>query len=192
MSTVKKAESVPIGVEQAEWFVMRDFKRSNASQRAYSMLQDLGFEVFTPMQRRTIKKYGMTMDVRMPAIPDILFVHSLRAPLDEIVKSTYTLTYRYAKGGDFEHPMYVCKRDMERFIKVVEAVDNPVYYMPHEINPRMFGRNIQIIGGPLNGQEVTLLKSQGSKHKRFVVQLPTLLMATAVLDPEDMPYVILK
>ena len=181
-----------VGIIRPEWFVMRDFKRFNASDRAYSMLEEKGFEVFTPMQRKIIKKLGMTMEVNMPVIPDLLFVHSLRAPLDEVVRGTYTLTYRYPKGGDFDHPMYVIETEMDRFISVVKAVESPVYYLPHEIKPDMFGHDIQIVGGPLNGQIVTLLKSQGSKRKRFVVQLPNLLMATATLSAEDMPYVILR
>lgn len=180
-----------VGIVTPEWFVMRDFKRFNAPERAYGMLKEKGFKVFTPMQRKSVKRLGMTLEVKVPVIPDILFVHSLREPLDKIVRSTYTLTYWYPKGGDFNHPMYVSKEDMERFIKVVETIDNPVYYLPDEIKPNMFGRKIQIIGGPLDGQIVTLLKSQGSKHKRFVVQLPKLLMATATLDPEDMSYVLL-
>lgn len=187
---VEKKERV--GIVQPEWFVMRDFKRSNATERAYSMLKEKGFEVFTPMQRKIIKKHGMTMNVSVPAIPDILFVHSLRAPLDEIVRTTYTLTYWYPKGGNFDHPMYVVKKEMEHFIKVVEAVENPVYYLPDEINPAMFGRKIQIIGGTLNGQVVTLLKTQGSKRKRIIVQLPGLLAATVTIDPDDMPYILLK
>lgn len=180
-----------VGINEPEWFVMRDFKRFNAQERAFEVLAQRGFEVFTPMKRTTIKRLGMTMEVKLPVIPDLLFVHSLRAPLDEVVGTIRTLTYRYPKGGDFYHPMYVQRDDMERFKTVVTNVDSPVYYMPDEISPSMFGRNIKIIGGPLDGQIVTLIKSQGSKRKRFVVQLPDLLMAVAYLEPEEMPYVTL-
>ena len=36
--------------EEAYWYVMRDLKRRNAKNPAYSMLEDAGFEVFTPMK----------------------------------------------------------------------------------------------------------------------------------------------
>lgn len=187
-----KEDKERVGIHKPEWFVMRDFKRFNAKERAFEILEERGFEVFTPMKRATIKRLGMTLETKIPVIPDLLFVNSLRAPLDEIVGNIRTLTYRYPKGGDFYHPMYVQRDVMENFKTVVSNIESPVYYLPGEITPSMFGRKIRIVGGPLDGQIVTLLKAQGSKRKRFCVQLPDLLMATAYLDPEEMPYIILQ
>lgn len=80
--------------------------------------------------------------------------------------------------------MTVRNADMERFIQVVESSENPKFYRPSEITPDMLSRKIRIIGGQLDGYEGTLLTLRGSKVKRLLVELPTLLAAAVEVQPE--------
>ncbi len=119
-----------------------------------------------------------------PYIPDLLFVHSSREALDPIIRSIPTLQYRFPKGGQYMKPMVVPNADMERFIRVVKASENPRYYLPEELPESFCGRRIRIVGGPLDGCEGKLLTIRGSKKKRLLVELPDFFYVGVEVNPE--------
>ena len=166
---------------EKQWFVMRDLTRSNAKLPAYKMLDGLKMENFTPKVKKIIIRHGKREYVEVPFIHDLLFVHDTRLAIDPIVESVYTFQYRFLKG---RMPMTVREVDMERFIKTVESSDSPQYFRPEDITPDMRMRRIRIIGGPLNNVEGTLLTIRGSKVKRLLVELPTLLAAAVKIQPK--------
>ena len=167
----------------AQWFVMRDLKRPNAKFPAYQMLGNLGIEVFTPMVWKLVVRHGKRIPQEVPFMRDLLFVHDSRDTLDPIVERTDTLQYRYLRDGR-RTPMTVREADMERFMKAVEATDNPRFYTPGEIRRDMIGKRVRIIGGLLDGYEGNLQKLQGSPVKRLFVELPNLLTASVEVQPE--------
>ena len=150
---------------------MRDLKRRHAKLPAYKMFENLKVQCFTPMVHRLV------------VMQDLLFVKDTREHLDAIVESTPKLQYRY-KLGVQHTPIIVPVADMERFIKAVEASDNPKFYSPDEVTPEMRNRKIRIIGGQLDGYTGTLVTTRGSKTKRLLVELPTLLAASIEVEAE--------
>lgn len=169
---------------QRRWYVLRDLKRPNAQLPAYKMLLAKEFEVFTPMKWQVSVYRGKRVREEVPVLRDLLFVHSAKSELDPVVEHTPTLQYRYLKGGGYREPMVVCDKEMERFMLAVCSADLPVYYSPEEITPDMLGRTVRVIGGPLDGYEATLLKRRGSKKKRILVELSTLIAASVEVEPE--------
>lgn len=111
--------------EQALWYVMRDLKRANARDRAYSLFEDEQFEVFTPMQWTLVTRQGRRVREERPVIPDLLFVRATRRSLNPVVERIPTLQYRYVRGGKYRDPMIVAEADMERFIRAVRSSDSP-------------------------------------------------------------------
>lgn len=97
------------------------------------------------------------------------------------MESVHTFQYRFLKQ---RKPMTVRDADMERFIKAVESSEKPKFYRPDEITPDMLSRKIRIIGGMLDGYTGTLVTMRGSKVKRLLVKLPTLLAAAVEVEPE--------
>lgn len=166
------------------WYVMRDLKRANAKEPAYRLLADKQFHVFTPMQWKIVVRRGKRLREQQPFIRDLLFVHEPRHRLDPIVEQIPTLQYRFYHGGKYCDPMTVPEQDMQRFIHATQATDSPVYYLPEEINPGMHGKQIRIVGGPLDGYEGRLLTTRGSKVKRLLVELPGLLAVGVEVNPE--------
>ena len=179
---IKKIQSAK-KARQPQWFVICDLKRSNAKQPAYKILGDMNIKVFTPMVWKLSVQQGKKIRRQVPFMQDLLFVHESRHVLDPIVKRFSTFQYRYLKGG-YQIPMTVKDCDMERFIKAVESSEKPKFYRPSEITPDMLSRKIRIIGGQLDGYEGTLLTLRGSKVKRLLVELPTLLAAAVEVQPE--------
>ena len=119
----------------------------------------------------------------VPFIQDLLFVHETRRKLDAVVEKTPTLQYRWLRNT-WREPMVVADADMERFIRAVNATEFPRYYLPEEITPAMYGRNIRIVGGTLNGYQGSLLTTRGSKVKRLLVELKGFLAVGVEVNPE--------
>lgn len=181
------SESVPAMGYRKEtdlhWFVMRDLKRSNAKMPAYQMLGNMGIKVFTPMVWKVVVRHGKRIPQEVPFMQDLLFVHESYKVLSPIVERVGTLQFRFLRDGK-RTPMTVRDADMDRFIKAVEAAENPCFYAPNDIKPSMIGKYVRIIGGLLNGYEGRLLKLQGSRIKRLFVELPNLLTAAVEVQPE--------
>lgn len=171
--------------ENVCWYAMRDLKRSNAIEPAWQMLYAKGFDVFTPLKDKYVVRGGKRTIVKVPVIPDLLFVRSGKRALDEIERLTPTLQYRFVRGGYYRQPTIVQDKDMQRFIKAVQSVDSPVFYLPEEITPEMIGRTVIIHGGPLDGYEVPLRKLRGSRTRRVFVELPGFVTTEVELKTFD-------
>ena len=158
------------------WYALRDLSRSHSKNPAYRVLTDEGFEVFTPMTRRLFMEKGRRVSRKVPFMPDLLFVHEARERLDAAVGRLANLQYRFARGG-YRLPITVPDRNMEDFIRAVASSDEPRYFRPEEITPKMLGKRVRVIGGGLDGYEGRLLSARGSKRRRLLVEIPTFLTA---------------
>lgn len=165
------------------WFVMRDLTRPNAKRPAYVLLEEKGIKYFTPMMWKIRIHNGRRERLLIPVIHDLIFVYSSREELDPIVEKIGTFQYRFTRNSNRE-PMKVRNSEMENFIHAIDTDDTPLYLRPNEITPSMCKRRIRIIGGNLNGYEGYLLTTRGSRKKRLLVEIPTLLIAAVEVQPE--------
>ena len=164
------------------WYALRDLKRPNAKVKAYEELGELGYEVFTPLRWEATTTAGKRERRRRPVVSDLLFVHTSRHTFDAEIARRATLQYRYARGSQAS-PMVVPDSDMSRFITAVSLSSDPEYYLPEEITPSMYGREVRIVGGPLDGYTGHLLTAKGRRHKRLLVRLPGLLSVAIEVSP---------
>ena len=169
--------------ERMQWFVMRDLTRANAKRPAYRMLEEMNIRCFTPMVWKTSVKKGVRESRKVPVMHDLLFVYDSREVLDPIVEKVRTFQYRFLRKA-YREPMTVRNDDMERFISAVEGTETARYYRPEEITPEMCNRKIRIVGGRLDGYEGSLVTVRGSKTKRLLVQIPSMLAATVEIDAD--------
>lgn len=181
-------ESATTDAATQRWFVLRDFRRSNANIPAYQQLTDAGFDVFTPLKWVVTTRRGEKIRRQLPIIPDMLFVRSTRAMLDAEVDHTPTLQYRYVRGKQAT-PMVVRDVDMHRFMCAVNASADTRYYLPEEITAAMLGRRVRIVGGPLDGYVGNLLYIRGAHAKRLIVEIPGLITAAVEVSPEFIQFV---
>lgn len=169
---------------EKHWYVMRDLKRRNARELAFSELSKAGLEVFTPLVEMVFT-VGRRKERRMvPVIQDLLFVHESKQALDPYVERYPNLQYRYQRGKTINEPMSVRDADMERFIRAIGSDVAPVYYQPGELTPAMYGREVEIVGGALNGFTGRLLSVRGLRKKRLLIDLPGLLTAAVEVSPD--------
>ncbi|MDE6342006.1 MAG: UpxY family transcription antiterminator [Muribaculaceae bacterium] len=174
---------------EKQWFVMRDLKRRTSNTLAIHQLAKAGLEVFTPMTQMVMKIGGRMQRREVPVIQDLLFVHESKAKLDSVVESIPSLQYRYQRGNTIDNPTTVRKEEMERFMFAVNQTETPVFYMPGEITDAMYGKEVHIVGGALNGYEGRLLAVKGMRKRRLIVELPGLMAAAVEVEPEYIHFV---
>ena len=165
------------------WYVLRDLARPNAKKPAYKQLQEMpGMAdcVFVPLKQHVFKEFGKRVVRFVPFMPDLVFVHKTREELDPIVRKMDLLQYRYVRGGKQYEAMRVRAKDFEKFRDAVEQIDNVEYFSYEEVSPRIFGKQIRIIGGRLNGFEGRLMSKRGSKYKRLLIDLQECNLSAAI------------
>lgn len=165
------------------WYVLRDLKRANAKVRAWEVLSEKGFEVFTPLKWDITDKGKERKRRLVPVIGDLLFVHSNRENIESEIKKTPTLQFRYVKNGG-GMPLTVAAADMQRFIDAVGNPDKVKYYNADELVSLKRGKMVRIIGGALRGHEGKLVSIRGSKVKRLLIEIPELLTASVEVEPD--------
>lgn len=179
------AEDYP---SQPQWFVLRDLRRGNARLTAYDELCQCGYDVFTPQRWEVVNRGGRRSRRLVPVIPDLLFVRTTREAFDPVVQRIPSLQYRYVRGSQAT-PMVVRNAEMASFIFAVRSLSDTRYFNPDEITPEMCGREIRIVGGPLDGYEGRLLKVRGARVKRLLINLPGLITAAVEVEPEFIQFV---
>lgn len=172
-----------------QWFVLRDFKKWNAKAPAYKALPKLGIRCFTPMHWIVNTNKGVKTREYIPVIQNLLFAYDTKEVLDPIIAKDKSLQYQFKRGGGSGTPMTVPDAEMERFIKAVNNDPSPVYYSVDELTPQMLGKRIKVNGGTLDGYEGNLLKIQGSKKKKLVVEIPGFIAAAVTVSPDYIQFV---
>ena len=170
------------------WYVLRDLARPNAKNPAYKRLQampEMKDCVFIPMKQRIFREFGKRVVRFIPFMPDLVFVHKSKEELDPIVRNMELLQYRYVRGGKQFEAMSVRAEDFEKFRGAVEQTDNVEYYSYEEVSPQLYGKQIRIIGGRLNGFEGRLMSKRGSKFKRLLVDLRECNLSAAIQVESD-------
>lgn len=165
------------------WYVLRDLARPNAKNPAYKQLQampEMKDCVFVPLKQHVFMEFGKRVVRFIPYMPDLVFVHKSKEELDPIVRKMELLQYRYVRGGKQFEAMSVRAEDFKKFKDAVEQTDNVEYYSYEEVSPRIYGKQIRIIGGRLNGFEGRLMSKKGSKFKRLLVDLRECNLAAAI------------
>ena len=156
------------------WYVLRDLARPNAKRPAYKQLQampEMKDCVFVPLKQHVFTEFGKRVVRFVPFMPDLVFVHKSKEELDPIVRQMDLLQYRYVRGGKQFEAMTVRAKDFEKFRDAVEQTDNVEYFSYDEVSPQLYGKQIRIIGGRLNGFEGRLMSKRGSKFKRLLIDL---------------------
>lgn len=175
--------------EPRQWYVLRDFKKWNAKAPAYKALPERGIRCFTPMHWIVATRGESKVRQYVPVIQNLLFAYDTRRTLDPVVAKDPSLQYQYQRGAGSANPMTVPDRDMERFIAAVSTDPAPVYYSVDELTPDMYGREIIITGGPLDGYRGRLLKAQGSRRRRLIVSIPRFIAAAVEVRPDYIRFV---
>ena len=168
---------------QDRFYVLRDFARPNAKSPAYKQLQampEMEGCVFVPLKQQMFVEFGKHIVRYIPYMPDLIFVHKPKEELDPIVRGMKLLQYRYVRGGKQYEAMSVCDKDFREFRDAIKQTESVEYFSYDEVPPEIYGKQIRIIGGRLNGFEGRLMSKRGSKTKRLLIDLQECNLSAAI------------
>lgn len=175
--------------QDKKWYVLRDFKKRNAKLPGYKLLPEHGIRCFTPMQWVVSTRGAKRIREYVPVIQGLLFAYETKDALTPIIEKDKALQFQYKKGGGKDFYMTVPDAEMERFINAVNNDPSPIYFTPGELTPDKIGKKIVIDGGLLDGYEGVLLKMQGSKKRRLLVNIEGFLTAAVEVNPDYIKFV---
>ena len=170
--------------DDKKWYAIRvTYSRELKLQAA---LQELGFQTFVPMCRRTVEKNGQKQEKLVSAISNLCFVKAHHADLDAYLRSLgESRSAHFLWDKSTRKPIVVPTKAMEDFIKIsLSNVDDVIYL--HEINQKLReGQRVRVKVGPFEGVEGTVIRVKRSR--RVMVELPGMLaIATTFVNPEEL------
>lgn len=166
-----------------KWYVLRDLRRANVKKRGYHLLKQMNIEVFSPINVVRSVRNGKKRKEAKFVVPDLLIVHSTEVKLERYVTFANKLQYRFLRGG-WQKKMVVSDEEMEKFMRAASGASSITYYSVDEYSPENIGNEIEIKGGPFNGETGELLSVRGTKNKQIVVRLANLFVAVIELKAE--------
>lgn len=136
-------------------------------------LDDLGIENFVPMHYEMVETAKGSKRKLVPAIHNLIFVHSTQATLTELKtgkKEFEPLRYmmRPTENGDHEI-IHVPDYQMNNFLKVASVKDESVFFLKCNDFINKIGTRVRVTGGYFKDVEGTIKRVKKNKH--VVVQI---------------------
>ena len=170
--------------EPVRWYVLGAIFKREVKIR--DDMRSRGFDCYVPLRYEIIKKPGNKKERKLvPAIHELLFVHSTKSAIQEYKDQLKDKLYFKTIGRKGHRELMVVQdKDMENFMRVTQQVEeNLTYYRPDEISFRV-GDKIIIHGGVFDGVEGVLVRVPGKRSKQLVVSIPELAAVAVSLSPE--------
>lgn len=169
--------------EPMHWFAMSaPFRREI---KVKEMLEKEKMECFIPMRQdiRTVK--GKKEVVSVPAVSNLIFVHTTDSRLKWFKTYTTYLQYLTWTIDGISHKIIIPDYQMNQFMAVCNTHDKKLIFLkPYEVNLSK-GVHVRIHGGTFDNVEGIFVKVKGARSKRVVVLLPnTMAVATAEVHPD--------
>lgn len=127
---------------------------------------------WTEFRTRKTNYTNLTREL-VPAINNLIFVHSTQERISELKRSNEVLEpLRYMMDHTAEKPheiMTVPDRQMENFMRVASMTDDSVMFLDESTIVGKEGKRVRIMGGPFEGVEGVIRRVK--RCKRVVVEI---------------------
>ncbi|MBR1521892.1 MAG: UpxY family transcription antiterminator [Bacteroidaceae bacterium] len=167
------------------WYPMR--VTYNRELKVKASLDQLSIENFLPVTNKLVERSGHRRFELVPAIHNLLFVHSTREQLtglkmtDEDFSPLRYMMSRPLNPEERPHILSIPDREMENFIRVASITDNRVTFLNYTDVANKVGRRVIITEGDFAGIEGTVKRIDGNRH--VVVQLEGIIAAVIAFIP---------
>lgn len=167
-----------------KWFVVRvTYSRELKLQ---VLMQESGFQTFIPMCRRSFEKNGKKEQRVVPAISNLIFVHSTKPEIELfMLKMGESCPARFMWDKSTRQPVVVPSKAMDDFIKISLSMVDDIIYLQEVSAKLREGQRVKVKAGPFEGVEGTVIRVKRSR--RVMVELPgSLAIATTFVNPEEL------
>jgi len=170
--------------KKMQWFPMR--VTYNRELKVKTALDEMGLENFLPMKTVLSVRGGHRHYENVPAVSNLLFIHSYRERITVLKNSYYDLSplrYMMTKPLDGSHPeiITVADHDMENFMRVASKTDDSVMFLDLSDVEGKVGKRVLVTQGEFAGVEGYVIRVK--QNKRVVVQLEDLAAVAITFTP---------
>ena len=149
------------------------------------LLDEAKIENYIPMRPEVRTYRGKRARIMVPAIHNIIFVHSDRERLQSVKTSVSYLQYMTRRECGKNLPIIVPDKQMEDFITVSSQPDeNKIYFDLNEVKIVEWTR-VRLHGGPLDGIEGKFVKLSGKRDRQVVIQVGNLVAVAVSVAKTD-------
>lgn len=153
--------------EPMQWYAMS--VPYNRVLKVKGMLDEAQMECFVPMRYEVRTVRGKKVRLYVPAVSNLLFVHTTDSRLRLFKQTTAFLQYLVRRVDGVSRKIIVPDAQMEQFMRVSRTDDERLTYLkPEEINLSK-GTRVRILGGAFDGVEGIFVKVKGKRNRRVVV-----------------------
>lgn len=137
--------------------------------KARDFLEANDIECFVPMTKVIKERKGIKKRELVPAIHNLIFVHTSADDIKSIKRRIDYLQYRTIPVDGKNKPIIVPDKDMQQFITITqERLEELTYLQPDEIDIKK-GCKVRIHGGTFDGVEGIFVKTKGKRNRRLVI-----------------------
>lgn len=155
--------------EPMQWYAMS--VPYNRVLKVKGMLDEAQMECFVPMRYEVRTVRGKKVRLYVPAVSNLLFVHTTDSRLRLFKQTTTFLQYLVRRVDGVSRKIIVPDAQMEQFMRVSRTDDDRLVYLkPEEINLSK-GTRVRILGGVFDGVEGLFVKVKGKRNRRVVVMI---------------------
>lgn len=159
--SVKKKESY-------EWFAIRVTYGREIKLKAY--LDTIKTESFVPLKLTEIIKKGKTKKELLPAIRNLIFIHTNRSTLDILKRELESsIPIRYIIDKARKMPIIVPDDQMKHFIAISNTQNEQTLYLTHIAPVLRNGTRVRVINGIFKGVEGTIVRIK--RDRRIMVNI---------------------
>jgi len=167
-----------------KWYPMR--VTYHRELQIKEQLDLLGIDNFIPMQYDLINLSDSPQKILIPAIHNLIFVHSSKEELTRLKmyrKELEPMRYmmKVSTNGHKEI-LHVPDRQMNDFIKVASVQDNSIIFLD-AIKSSSLGRRVRITAGRFKGVEGIIKRIR--KNKYFLIQIDGVAAVAITYVPAD-------
>lgn len=167
--------------EEAYWYALRITYSRELVLKEF--LDRNNIENFIPMRYEYVMRKEQRIRKLVPAIHNLIFIHSTRKKIDEIKEANaILLPLRYIMDRETKQPIVIPEYQMRHFIAVAGSYDQQVIYLPPTEYSMQKGDRVRITGGIFEGVEGVFVRVKGDR--RVVVSIQGIMaVATTFIHP---------
>lgn len=167
--------------QKIHWYALRITYSRELVLKAF--LDQNRIENFVPMRYEFVLRDGQRIRKLVPAVHNLVFIHSTRKTIDEIKKEhVISRPLRYIMDRETRQPIVIPEPQMRHFIAVAGNYEQQVIYLPATEYSMQKGDRVRITGGIFEGVEGVFVRVKGDR--RVVVSIQGVMaVATAFIHP---------
>ena len=158
----------------------------NREMKVKESFDRLGIECFIPMHYEMEEKEGSSRSKLVPAIHNLIFVHSTQEAITDLKmseKEFSSIRYMMRRQGEGGGVVTVPDCEMDNFIRVASVEDRDVFFLENREGLSKVGRKVRITAGRF--KDVVGVVKRIKRNRHVVVQIEGIAAVAITYIPAE-------